>query len=124
MRAVLLLTMMVASGTLASLPLPARAAPDPAKGEEIFQDRCAFCHPADGVGQGPNLKGVVGRKAGSAPGFTYTDALKTSGLTWTPENLSKFLIGPKDLVPGTAMQMVVPDETERADLIAYLASQK
>ncbi len=83
-----------------------------------------MCHPADGVGQGPSLKGVVGRKAASAPGFPYTDALKKSGLTWTPASLSKFLIAPMNMVPGTAMPMQVPDAGERADLIAYLATQK
>jgi cytochrome c len=109
---------------MASTPLPALAAPDLAKGEAIFQERCAICHPAEGVGQAPSLTGVVGRKAAAVPGFPYTDALKASGLTWTPENLSKFLSGPTDMVPGTSMPMVVPDDGERADLIAYLASKK
>ena len=111
-------------GVLVSAPLSASAAPDPAKGEAIYQERCAFCHPAEGVGQAPTLTGVVGRKAASIPDFPYSDALKSSGLIWTPENISKFLTGPALLVPGTSMQMVVPDEAERADLIAYLASKK
>ena len=104
-------------------PLSATAA-DTKKGDDIYQDRCSLCHPADGSGQGPNLKGVVGRKAASSPDFPYTDALKTSGLTWTSENLSKFLAGPTAMVPGTAMAVVVPDAGERVDLIAYMASQK
>lgn len=111
-------------GALVTAPSAAFADPDPKKGEDIYQDRCSLCHPADGVGQGPNLAGVVGRKAASAPGFPYTDALKMSGLTWTPQTLSKFLTGPMDMVPGTTMPMSVPDEGERADLIAYLALRK
>ena len=124
MKTWVLFAVAVGAGILAGAPLSALAAPDPAKGEAIFQERCAFCHPAQGVGQGPSLTGVVGRKAAAVPGFPYTDALKASGLTWTPENLSKFLTGPTDMVPGTSMPMVVPDEGERADLIAYLASKK
>jgi cytochrome c len=102
----------------------AAAAPDPAKGQAVYEDRCSLCHPADGVGQGPPLKGVVGRKAGSAPGFPYTDALKASHLTWTPQTLDTFLTGPAKMVPGTTMAMTAPDPAERADLIAYLGTQK
>jgi cytochrome c len=94
-----------------------------AKGAEVFDDRCSGCHGEVG-GQGPSLAGVVGRHAGSLPGFDYTPALKASGLTWTPANLDRFLTGPKALVPGTAMAVIVPDPTERRDLIAYLASLK
>ncbi len=124
MKTSVLLAMVMAVGVVASTPFSAFAAPDPAKGEAIFQERCAICHPAEGVGQAPNLAGVVGRKAATAPGYLYTDALKASGLTWTPKNLSKFLIAPTEMVPGTSMPMVVPDESERANLIAYLASKK
>lgn len=77
-----------------------------------------------GVGQGPNLAGVVGRKAGAAPGFGYTAALKGSGVTWTPANLDRWLTGPQKLVPGTAMTTIVPDAAERRELIAYLATLK
>jgi cytochrome c len=95
---------------------------DPAKGKDVFEDRCGDCHVLDGVGQGPNLVGVIGRRAGSLPGYDYTDAIKASGLTWTPAELDRFLQGPKQLVPGTAMQVIVPDPAQRRDLIAYLAS--
>jgi cytochrome c2 len=123
-RASIFFTLVLTAGVLVSAPLSALADPDLAKGEAIFQERCAICHPADGVGQAPTLTGVVGRKAGAVPGYPYTDALKASGLIWTPQNLSKFLAGPTDMVPGTSMPMTVPDESERADLIAYLASKK
>jgi cytochrome c len=99
-------------------------AEDVGKGAEVYQDRCGACHVLNGVGQGPSLVGVVGRKAASVPGFNYSDAMKASGLTWTAANLDRFVSGPTKLVPGTAMRAVVPDPTERRDLIAYLSSLK
>jgi cytochrome c len=95
---------------------------DAAKGSDAYDDRCGGCHVIGGVGQGPNLAGVVGRKAGAAPGFAYTAAMKGSGLTWTPANLDRWLAGPQKVVPGTAMVAVVPDPAERRELIAYLAT--
>jgi cytochrome c len=119
MRAGLLLIL-----ALAALPPQALAAPDVEKGDAVFQDRCSMCHQEEGVGQGPNLKGVVGRKAGTLEGFAYTAAMKNSGLTWTPANLNIFLTGPSKMVAGTTMPMTVPDADDRGDLIAFLASRK
>jgi cytochrome c len=113
---------------LAGLLLIGVAAPamaqDAAKGADVYQDRCGSCHVLNGIGQGPSLVGVVGRKAASIPGFNYSDAMKASGLTWTPANLDRFLSGPTKLVPGTAMRAIVADPNDRRDLIAYLASLK
>jgi cytochrome c len=101
-------------------------AADPKAGQQTFREQCGLCHqggPGDGDGgQGPSLRGVVGRKAGSLPGFGYTPALKASGLIWTPEMLDRFLTDPQKLVPGTAMPISVPDAKTRQDLIAYLAT--
>jgi cytochrome c len=97
---------------------------DAAKGSDVYDDRCSGCHVIGGVGQGPNLAGVVGRKAGASPGFAYTAALKGSGLTWTPANLDRWLAGPPKVVPGTAMTVEVPDAADRRELIAYLATLK
>ena len=90
----------------------------------MFNDRCTDCHTLGATSQGPDLVGVVGRKAASLPDYPYTDALRGSGLTWTPDNLDRFLSGPRQLVPGTAMDAIVPTEDERRDLIAYLAAAK
>jgi cytochrome c len=95
---------------------------DVGKGEGIFEDRCSACHAIQDNLQGPRLGGVVGRKAGSVAGADYTDQMKAAGLTWTPENLDKFLTDPAKLVPGTAMPASIPDPVERRNLIAYLAS--
>ncbi len=114
---------LASSPSLAIAALPAGSA---AHGKAVFAARCGLCHSAGpGVGeagQGPPLAGVVGGPAGSAPGFDYTTALKTSQLTWTPANLDRFLAGPSKLVPGTAMPVAVSDASTRADLIAYLSS--
>src|SRR5580693_8084389 len=66
------------AAALALSPLVARAG-DAAKGADVFQDRCSSCHVLNGIGQGPSLLGVVGRKAGALPNFNYSDALKASG---------------------------------------------
>jgi len=93
-----------------------------ARGAAVYDDRCSGCHVLDGVGEGPSLRGVMGRKAGTDAGFAYTPALKASGITWTAASLDRWLTGPRTLVPGTAMAAVVPDPQERSDLIAYLAA--
>ena len=95
MRPVFLTGALVAlamGGTLEALAqtTPGPSAGDAAAGQDLFLDRCAMCHIAEGGGQGPSLQGVYGRKAASAPGFAYSAALKASGLDWTPANLSSF----------------------------------
>ena len=71
---------------------------------------------------GPSLAGVWGRKAGTAPGFTrYSEALKTSGVTWNAETLDAWLINPARFIPNNRMTFPgIDDATARADLIAYL----
>ena len=98
-------------------------APDLGHGEAIYTDRCQSCHGSHGDGQAATLVGVVGRPAASLSGFSYSRALSTSGLTWTPEVLDRFLTDPMGMVPGTAMPAAVPDAKDRADLIVYLAER-
>ena len=126
MSAAKALLLAAASGAVALGALAAAAQPagDPAKGADVFNDRCTDCHTLGATSQGPDLVGVVGRKAASLPDYPYTDALRACGLTWTPDNLDRFLSGPRQLVPGTAMDAIVPTEDERRDLIAYLAAAK
>lgn len=86
---------------------------------------CMTCHSIDpGVNKiGPSLHGVVGRKAGSIDGFTYSAANKGSGITWTEAKLFQYLENPQRVVPGT--KMTFPgwsDPQKRADVIAYLKS--
>ena len=105
---------------------PALAAEDVGAGQEIYQAQCSACHSNQpGVnGIGPSLAGVAERKAGSLSGFHYTPAISGSGLTWDAKTFIQFLADPTKLVPGTAMTVMVPDETGRANLYAYLATLK
>jgi cytochrome c len=74
---------------------------------------------------GPTLFAVVGRKAGTVPGFNYSPALQSSGVVWTPDNLDKWLTSPREFVPRSRMSFAgIHTAADRADLIAYLAKQK
>jgi cytochrome c len=118
--------MVFAAGVMAAgwgaLALAQGAPGDAAKGAAIFDDRCSACHAIKEDMQGPHLGGVVGRKAGSVAGVDYSDAMKQSGITWTPDKLDQFLTDPGKMIAGTAMPASVPDPVERRNLIAYLAS--
>ena len=87
---------------------------------------CAACHSTDGTaGLGPSLKGVFGRKAGTASGFTFSPAMKRSGLTWDDKTLEAFLADPQKLVPGNAMPFPgVADAKQRTEIIDYLKTIK
>ena len=98
---------------------------DAASGEKVFA-ACRTCHVFDeGVNRvGPSLYKVVGRKSGSVAGFSYSDANKNSGVTWTPDVLFEYLEDPKGFMPGTKMAFPgVKDAQKRADLVAYLEAQ-
>ena len=74
-----------------------------------------------GHGQGPNLHGIIGREAGTAAGFSYTAANKSSGITWGEEHLFHYLLNPKKYIPGTKMVFAgLKKKEEREDLIAFL----
>lgn len=98
-----------------------------ATGAALF-NRCALCHATTKDGgnrMGPDLFGVVGRKAGTYPGFAYSTALKASGIVWTPATLDAWLEAPQKVVPGNTMPLAgVSSPSQRADLVAYLATLK
>lgn len=112
---------------LATMLIVVRAVPvlaqDASAGEKVFIV-CRACHqigPNAKIAVGPVLNGVVGRKAGTYPGFDYSDANKNSGITWTPDELDKYLTSPQTVVPHT--KMIFPglkDAQQRKDLIAFL----
>jgi cytochrome c len=107
---------------LASVPCDAATGTVASPGEEIYS-RCLACHALEYDRVGPRHCGVVGRRAGSVPGFAYSDAMKRSKLVWNKANLDRFLADPAKTVPGTTMTYAgVKDAKERADLIAYLAT--
>ncbi len=97
---------------------------DEAKGERAFKQLCATCHTVDKGGKsavGPNLWGFLGRKAGTAEGFAFSDPMKGSGIVWDEQTLSEYLKDPKGRIPGNKMVFVgVKRPDQMTDLIAYL----
>ena len=89
-------------------------------GKETFEKRCSGCHALDRDKEGPRLRGVYGRVAGSVESFQYSEALKKSKITWTDETLDQWLTDTEKLVPGNDMTFHVEKGAERADIIAYL----
>jgi cytochrome c len=106
----------------------AAQAPAQPNGETLFRQRCATCHAVTAgkrVATGPNLYGVVGRKAASAPvPYNYSPALKKSGLVWTRQNLDAYLAAPTKKVPGTKMVISLAAPAQRAAILDYLARVK
>ena len=113
----------VIAGLLLAASATTALAADPAAGEKIFKTQCGICH-AVAAGEnriGPTLFGVVGRAAGSVPGFNYTADHKKLGITWDAATLDKYLANPRAMVPDTSMVYAgLKDDAERADLVAYL----
>lgn len=94
-----------------------------ARGKLLFM-RCAACHTVNAGGAnkvGPNLSGVVGRKAGAAQGFKYSPAMSKAKVTWDETTLDKWLARPASVVPGTSMVFAgLAKPEDRKALIAYL----
>jgi cytochrome c len=111
----------------AALATSANAADNAANGASVF-DRCAICHSNTKTGGnkiGPNLFGVVGRKAGTYPGFSYSSAMTGSGIVWTSAKLDAYLTSPATVVPGNKMPFAgIANNGQRADVIAYLNTLK
>jgi cytochrome c len=111
------------AGLLLAASTTAALAADPAAGEKIFKTQCSICH-AVAAGQnriGPTLFGVVGRRAGSVPGFNYTADHKKLDISWDAAILDKYLANPRAMVPDTSMIYAgLKNDAERADLVAYL----
>lgn len=115
------------AAVLSGVAGPLLAQGNATRGERVFQ-RCFSCHsvdPAERSLPGPNLAGVVGRRAGSLADFEYSPAMVAAGrqgLIWTAETLDRFLAAPEAVVPGTPMApppgLSAPDD--RAAVIAYL----
>ena len=89
-------------------------------GKELYA-QCAACHKLQENFTGPKHCGVIGRPAGTAPGFEYSEAMKASGIVWDAQKLDEFLTSPIAYVSGTKMGFAGFDSaTDRADVIAYL----
>ena len=102
---------------------PAVVLGDPNAGKAAYAV-CMACHALDENGIGPKHRGLVGRKAGTVAGYKYSPALRKSDLTWTPQTLDRWLQDPRAVLEDTRMFFSVTDAKERADIIAYLATEK
>ena len=107
----------------------AQADGDAAKGNAAFVRQCAICHTGEKGGDnrfGPNLFGIVGKKAGTVPGFGYTNAFKNrANWEWTEDAIGGWMMFPSTMIPGTAMGVFQGiAEKDRDDLVAYLATLK
>jgi cytochrome c len=107
---------------LFAAPALSQAAPN-MHGKLLFL-RCASCHSignSGGARIGPNLQGVVGRKAGSLPGYSYSAAMKAQNFVWDDATLDRWLTDPNAVVPGTAMAFGgIANSDDRKAIIAYL----
>ena len=99
-------------------------AQDAAAGGQVFKRLCSPCHDigADAkVKLGPPLNGIDGRKAGTFEGYNYSEANKSSGVTWDEESFSKYIRAPMQVMPGTRMAFVgIKNDKDIGDVWAYL----
>lgn len=114
MRVAVLLPLLL----LLATPVWAQAA-----GAAVF-NRCKVCHSLVAGAHspvGPNLHGLYGRTAGTAPGFAFSPAMQKSGVVWNDETLGKFLRDPQGFIPGNRMGFPgIKNDKELADLLSYL----
>lgn len=113
------------SAALSIITPIAYAAASAERGGDVFDTQCAECHSvkAGKNKKGPSLFATIGRKAASVPDFVYSDAMKQSGITWTPDKIAAYVDAPKTVVPGGKMKFDGKLTTqESADLLAFLGT--
>jgi cytochrome c len=110
----------ILTGVVCTTIVVAASAPDPERGRQAFEQRCAGCHTLDKAKIGPPLRGVYGRNAGKDPQFTYSDAVKASSVTWDESTLDRWLADTESVIPDNDMSFRLNDPAERANIIAYL----
>lgn len=95
-------------------------------GQTAFNNACRTCHTMKEGDhrQGPSLAGIVGRKAGSQPGFNYSSSMKQSGITWDEATLDRFIANPDEVVSGNTMKPYggITDTALRKTIVEFLAS--
>ncbi len=91
-------------------------------GQQLVESRCFACHSLDANRVGPALRGVVGRKAGKAPDYVYSDALAAATFTWDATRIKAWLTDPEQVVPGQRMNYRVDLAQDREDVVAYLST--
>ena len=116
----------ILSGGVVLFPLTlvahAQGLGDVQRGAQVFA-QCKVCHSLEAGKNvlGPSLHGLIGRKAGSVPGYAYSPAMKNANVTWNDDTLSKYLSDPKAFIPGDKMPFAgIKDPSKLGDLLAYL----
>lgn len=120
------LALVTVAVTLVVTPTVVSSQTSSAPGEQLFRQRCQSCHSVvegRAATLGPNLNGVLGRKAGSTD-FRYSPALQGANLTWDRPTLDRYLASPAKTVPGTRMMISVANPAHRAQLIEFLSLQR
>lgn len=110
------------SPTASAAAAPAVAAAAPAAAPAAF-NQCKACHAVEPGkhGIGPSLAGIFGTKAAAVPGFEFSEAMKSSGLTWNAATLDRYLESPRTVVPGTTMGFGgLKDDAKRKQVVDYI----
>ncbi len=124
MRSAKLSVTLLVAGAVLAISASVRAEGDPEAGKKVFR-QCQACHVVDKKQNrvGPYLLGVIGRPAGTAEGFKYSDAMKNSGVTWDETTIAEYLADPKGYIPGNKMVFAGLKKPEQIqDVIAYIES--
>ena len=110
-----------AASLILNVPLQA-AEGDIARGAQLYDSRCGACHSIARNRVGPRHFALLGRRAGTQPGYRYSKALKDSKLIWDEDNLMRWLANPQEVIPGQKMVFRVRDAEDRSDIVAFLRS--
>jgi len=111
----------LATALLALLCVPA-SAQSVSRGQALFESKCTTCHALDANRAGPALRTVVGRPAGKAPDYFYSEAMESATHVWDKAKLKAWLTNPENVVPGQEMNFHLDSARDRDDVVAYLAS--
>jgi cytochrome c len=114
--------------TALAVPSSAALAQDDADATELaYNNHCRTCHVIDANDHrlGPSLHGIIGREAGSAPGFGYSSAMAKADVVWDEETLDRFIEAPDAVVPGNNMKPYsgITSAEQRAKIVAYLKAE-
>ena len=123
LAAVTLLSIGVASFSAARLPA-ATSGGNWDAGADVFDTYCSDCHnfsPRGANRKGPTLYQVMGKRAGTVPGFAYSRGMKSSGIIWNPATLDAYLANPRGMIPDGKMRKGLRKAMDRANVIAFLA---
>jgi len=117
------ITLAVLAAIAAATPAHSQLQPVAAsadQGRQLFEKRCTGCHSLDADKEGPRLRGVYGRKAGSVPDFAYSDALRGANFNWDADSLNRWLTSTESVARDNNMDFSVAKPEERAAIIAFL----